>query len=180
MRKRYKLPKLRFISAFMVGTILLQYFITPAAIAVTVEQQIFSGEEKDPFQKTSNPSAVRSTAPDTNALEGKSATIAGMQQVPYKDPRLACLLSLMLPGSGEIYLRKDLKGITFCLATTTTYLLSFYYLYLGFLGPAADQRKNLIIGSVGFIAGVIIHIVSMVESYNDAVLINEARYFFSE
>lgn len=180
MRKKNRFQKIRFVSAFLAGTILLQYFITPAALAVSVEQQVFSGEEKDPFQKASNPSAARSNSSDTNVLDGKSATVAGMQQVPYKDPRLACLLSLMLPGSGEVYLRKDLKGITFCLATATTYLLSFYYLYLGFLGPAADQRKNMIIGSVGFIAGVIIHIVSMVESYNDAVQINEARYFFSE
>ncbi|MCS6985525.1 MAG: hypothetical protein NZM25_10435 [Leptospiraceae bacterium] len=163
------------ISLFFLLYITIELLFAVALHAVTVEQQVFSTEEKDPFARTTSP---RPQAPLQEM--GKTPTMPQMGLVPYKDPRLACLLSLILPGSGEIYLRKDLKGATFCLATAATYTVAFYYYYAAFVQPAALQRQGLLIGSVALLAGAIIHIVSMVESYNDAVQINEARYYFSE
>lgn len=139
-------------------------------VAVTVEQQVFSTEEKDPFARQ----ATKTQTP--SEIEGKTPVQPNLSLTPYKDPRLACLLSLILPGSGEIYLRKDLKGVSFCLSTAAAYTVASYYFYTFTLG----QRQGLLIGSVAMLVGSIIHIISMVESYNDAIQINEARYYFAE
>ncbi|MCB1145863.1 MAG: hypothetical protein KDK38_03620 [Leptospiraceae bacterium] len=170
---------IRLTGIFLMAVTLVQYSITPSLLAQTVEDQVFSNEEKDPFENTprrvvNEPSRV--SAPE-DMMSDKKAQDAGIGKIPYKDPRLACLLSLILPGGGEFYLRKDVKGIAFCLSTTTVYLLSFYYLYLGL---TSGTQSNLWTGVVGSVLGGILHVVGMVESYNDAVIINEARYYFSE
>lgn len=168
------------ITYILLATFIFQTFLSPSLFAVTVEEQVFSKEEKDPFQKGMTPEKSVKNAPRPtpgDEMAGKT-TVTTSERVPYKDPRLACLLSLILPGSGEVYLRKDVKGISFCLATTTAYLLSFYFLYQALLG--ANARQNYITGGLSFLAATVLHIVGMVESYNDAVQINEARYYFSE
>lgn len=168
------------VAYLLLAVFTVQTLVSPSLFAVTVEEQVFSKEEKDPFQKGMTPEKSVKNAPRPTAADemaGKT-TVTTNEKVPYKDPRLACLLSLILPGSGEVYLRKDVKGISFCLATSTAYLLSFYFLYQALLGTNA--RQNYITGGLSFLAATVLHVVGMVESYNDAVQINEARYYFSE
>lgn len=168
----------------MVVTILVQFVLSPAAIARSVEDEVFSDstEAEESFTEETQPGLsdnnvqVRDTQDDLN----RRTTVVPGQRIPYKDPRLACILSVVIPGGGEFYLRNDMKGITFCLTTTTAYLLSFYFLYQALGGGGGEARSNLIAGSIGFIAATILHIVGMVESYNDAVQINEARYYYAE
>jgi len=97
-----------------------------------------------------------------------------------KDPRLACMLSLIVPGGGEIYLRNDLKGIGFCLITGGFYGASAYYLYLGLFGGGSgtEARSDLIVSALLFVVGAIVHVVGVVESYNDAVDINEKKFYY--
>jgi hypothetical protein len=99
-----------------------------------------------------------------------------------KDPRLACMLSLIVPGGGQIYLREDLKGITFCLLTGTSYAAAGYYLYLALFGDnsGTERKSKLIISGLLFVVGAIIHIVGVVEAYNNANDINEKRFYYGE
>lgn len=168
----------------------LQLVMSPALFSISVKDQVFTGEdEEDPLDAkttTGNDSSGsvadetrRTTEVSSDELQSKTRVVMA-DRVPYKDPRLSCLLSFIIPGGGEFYLRNDIKGLTFCLTTTTAYLLSFYYLYQSVSVGGSDARNKLITGSIGFVTAVIVHIVGMVESYNDAVEINEARYYYSE
>lgn len=169
-----------FFSWFMITITLAQYIATPSLLAETVEEKLFprqntedAFERQVPQRRERAPVSPRVVDP----MAGKQTKDIGMGKIPYKDPRLSCLLSLIIPGGGEFYLRRDVKGVMFCISTTTVYLLSFYYLYLGF---TSGTKSNLWTGVVGTVLGGILHVVGMVESYNDAVEINEARYYFSE
>lgn len=99
-----------------------------------------------------------------------------------KDPRLACMLSLIVPGGGHIYLREDLKGISFCLFTGLGYASSGYYLYLALYGDLSqtEMKSKLIISGLLFVVSAIIHVVGIVEAYNDALEINEKRFYYGE
>jgi len=167
---------LKFISAFIVFTMFFQYGISTQLMAITVEEQVFDKDNSDPFKNETQISSHKKEYKDFDSLKNKKA-IEMYNKIPYKDPRLACLLSFIVPGTGEFYLRKDIKGIAFCLSTAALYALSFYYLYLNF--KTSDGKSNLIIGSIGAVAAIVMHVITIVESYNDAVEINEARYYFS-
>jgi hypothetical protein len=99
-----------------------------------------------------------------------------------KDPRLACMLSLIVPGGGHVYLRQDLKGISFCLLTGVGYGASAYYLYLALFGGASgtEAQSDLIVAALLFVVAAIVHIVGVVEAYNDAVDINEKKFYYGQ
>jgi len=100
---------------------------------------------------------------------------------PRKDPRLACLLSLVVPGGGgQIYLRKDLKGIGFCLLTGTGYTLTAYFTYHFLAGPGKDTslKTRIIIPGMLLMVSMIFHIVGVVEAYNDAEEINNEDLYY--
>lgn len=167
---------------------LIQMLITPALMAVTLEDRLKDTpkEKTDTFYDNSNDRDIMKDREAANAPRDQDDSLAGKkavvvpEKVPYKDPRLSCILSFIIPGMGEFYLRNDVKGVIFFLTTTTAYVLSFYYLYQGLLGSGGDPRNKLIIGGIGFVASLVLHIVGMVEAYNDAVEINEARYYMAE
>ena len=79
-----------------------------------------------------------------------------------------------MPGSGHIYLRKDLKGIGFCLATATGYSLTGVYIYRSFLGSASSGSlaTRLMMPGLFFLISIILHVVGIVEAYADAEEIN--------
>ncbi len=97
-----------------------------------------------------------------------------------RDPRLACLLSLIIPGGGHIYLRSDLKGVGFCLFSATFYGLSGYYIYSAIKGDYAgtEKKSRMVISGLLFVVAAIVHVVGIVEAYNDAIEINEKRVFY--
>ncbi len=99
-----------------------------------------------------------------------------------RDPRLSCLLSLIVPGAGHIYLRSDIKGAGFCLLTGAAYGASGYYLYRAFTGDyeSAEKKTKLVISGLFFVVGAIVHIVGIVEAYNDAIDINERGFYYGD
>jgi len=97
-----------------------------------------------------------------------------------RDPRLACLLSLIIPGGGHVYLRNDLKAAGFCLLTATAYSVSAYYLYVALIktDSSTEKKSRLILSGLLFVVGALIHVVGIVEAYNDAIEINEKQFYF--
>ena len=117
-----------------------------------------------------------STTQNSGEFSGKSHYQRKKTKIPYKDPRLACLMSFIIPGGGgHFYLRNDIKGVTFCVGLTLGYAAALFYMYSGTLG--GKGKSSLIIGGLVGLISIVIHVVSMVEAYNDAVKINEARFY---
>ncbi len=141
-------------------------YIVPPVMALTLEEQ-FSGKtleaaaenEKKKKAGTDKYPGVKYKPPEKR-LNGHE-----------KDPRLACLLSLMLPGAGHIYLRKDLKGTGFCLAAGTGYSFAGYFLYDAVAGSSGN-RSDYIMSGLFFLIASIIHVTGIVEAYNDTVEYN--------
>jgi len=97
-----------------------------------------------------------------------------------KDPRLACLMSLIIPGGGHIYLRRDLKGVGFCLLAGAAYGASGFYLYQAYKGgyEGTEKKSKMVIAGLFFVVAAIVHVVGVVEAYNDAIEINERDYYY--
>jgi TM2 domain-containing membrane protein YozV len=97
-----------------------------------------------------------------------------------KDPRLACLLSVIIPGSGHIYLRRDLKGIGFCVATGSGYIATGVYAYKKFLGSGKDDsfKSKVIVTSLMFFVSTVLHVVGIVEAYADTEEINKKNEYY--
>ena len=97
-----------------------------------------------------------------------------------REPRLACLLSLMMPGGGHIYLKEDLKGIGIFASVLLGYSFAGYYLYAANKDDlsSSEKKSKYIISGLFFIVALIIHVVGIVEAYNDAIEINEEKYYY--
>ena len=175
VRMEHKRKWIQNTAGVFILSFLMQTAVAPSLFSVTLEDRLRSNETRT---ESPTSSSNRQDSYPTDSLAGKSAVVI-KDKVVYKDPRLSCILSFIVPGMGEYYLRNDIKGTIFFLTTTTVYLLSFYYLYQGLIGGSGAKDK-LIIGGIGSVAALVLHIVGMVESYNDAVEINEARFYMSE
>jgi len=151
----------------VLGIFITSFYLVPSLHAVTVEEAAGKRER---------------TAPQYyDELGTKTQERRDAKAVPQeKDPRLACMLSLIIPGGGHIYLKEDLKGISFCLLSVVGYSASGYYLYAGLLGDASgtERKSMLIVSGLLFVIAAIVHVVGMVEAYNDAIEINEKRFYY--
>lgn len=157
----------RALALVLLGFFTAHFYLIPSLYAVTVEEAAGKKERTAPHYY--------------DELGTKAQERRDSKAVPQeKDPRLACMLSLIVPGGGHIYLRQDLKGISFCLLSVVGYSASGYYLYAGLFGNSSDtERKSmLIVSGLLFVIAAIVHVVGMVEAYNDAIEINEKRFYY--
>ncbi len=154
----------KFIAAIVVMTLTINFIGYPL-MAQTIESDAGKKYKDVPFQDEFSKKAQE--------RREESPTM-------QKDPRLACLLSLIVPGGGHVYLRNDLKAAGFCLLTATAYSVSAYYLYVALIKTdSSTQRKSrLILSGLLFVVGALIHVVGIVEAYNDAIEINEKQFYF--
>lgn len=143
------------------------HFSSPAA-AVTVEEAAGRRE------KTRAPSNYEEFS--NRASERRSE--APSQQ--DKDPRLACLLSIILPGGGHVYLRKDVKAVSFFALTSVLYASTGFFFYRALFAGAsgAEMKSRLMIAGLMFAISAAIHAIGVVEAYNDAVDINEKKFYY--
>ncbi len=154
---------------------ILNFYFMPLADAITVEEE--AGKKKIVEKKP--------VIEDLSGGESGTRLFGRVveerpqrQQADNKDPRLACLLSLIIPGGGHIYLRRDLKGIGFCLAAGTGYTVTGYYLYRSFIqDKGADFRSKVIVSGLLFFISALIHVVGIVEAYADAEEMNKRSYY---
>ncbi len=153
---------------FAVLIFILNIYILPSAYSVTIEEQA--------LKKSADQPAAADDEFDRKTPARRDIG-RGAQE---KDPRLACLLSLIIPGSGEIYLRNDIKGIIFCALPVAGYTFAGYYLYQAISADISETEKKsrYLISGLLLAVSVIIHIVGIVESYNDAIEINEKNLYY--
>lgn len=97
-----------------------------------------------------------------------------------KDPRLACLLSIIIPGGGHVYLRKDVKAVSFFALTSVLYASTGFFFYRALFAGAsgAEMKSRLMIAGLMFAISAAIHAIGVVEAYNDAVDINEKKFYY--
>lgn len=101
------------------------------------------------------------------------------KKVKEINPRLVCLLSVIMPGGGHFYLNNDSKGIAFCIAAGTGYTASGIFLIKTMLaerGSVAYRNYLLLTGFIFFIT-LIVHFVGIIEAYSDAEEINKKNLF---
>lgn len=158
---------LRVLAACIAMLFAANFLLLPALHSLTVEEQ--AGKKAD--QAPAYADEFSQKVP-----ERRDAKVRHQE----RDPRLACLLSLMLPGGGQIYLREDLKGAGFCLLTGAAYGASGYYLYQAFQGDyeGSEMKSKLVISGLFFVVGAIIHVVGIVEAYNNALEINQRSFYY--
>jgi hypothetical protein len=163
------------LSLTVVLIFVLNFHLLPLAHAITVEEQ--AGKKRIEKERPVIEDLDKSkTGPELfgRVVEERPAR----RQPAGKDPRLACLLSLVIPGGGHIYLRRDLKGIGFCLAAGTGYTVTGYYLYRSFVqDKGADFRSKVIVSGLLFFISALIHVVGIVEAYSDAEEMNKRSFY---
>lgn len=154
-------------SLFVIFMLVVQCSVLPGAYSLTVEEQAGRREAQTP---TYNDEFTR-RVPERRQRNRPNQS---------KDPRLACLMSLIIPGGGHIYLRQDLKGVGFCLLAGAAYGASGYYLYQAFKGgyEGTEKKSKMVIAGLFFVVAAIVHIVGVVEAYNDAIEINERDFYY--
>jgi hypothetical protein len=159
---------LKIISLSILIIFSMHIYILPSVYAVTVEEQ--AGKRTKDSVSSNDDEFVKKTPARRTSTGG----------VEEKDPRLACLLSLIIPGGGQIYLKKDLKGAAFFSLSVVGYSAAGYYLYKGITGDAsgAEKKSKIVISGLFFLLGIIFHVVGIVEAYNDAIEINEKSYYY--
>ncbi|MFH0974592.1 MAG: hypothetical protein V1874_02275 [Spirochaetota bacterium] len=164
----FKIRPYGIISFCLLITFTLHFCILPSVSALTVEEQ--AGKKAADTTAITEDEFVRKT----QARRGYNTN------AEQKDPRLACLLSLVVPGGGQIYLKKDLKGIAFFSLTVAGYSAAGFYLYKAINNDysGSEKKSKIVISGLFFLVGIIFHTVGIVEAYNDAIEINEKSFYY--
>ena len=79
-----------------------------------------------------------------------------------------------------MYLNREFKGVAFCLTTVSFYGAAVYF-YLRSTNSdlsETESRSNAVIAGVLLVIAAIFHTVGIVEAYNDAIDVNEKRYYY--
>ncbi len=158
----------RILSLLILTIFSLHIYILPSAFSVTLEEQA----------RRRNKGRTAVADDEFNRKTPARREYTNMPQ--EKDPRLACLLSLILPGGGHIYLRNDLKGVAFFLLPIIGYSFAGYYLYSAKKedSSGSEEKSKLVISGLLFLVSVIFHVVGIVEAYNDCIEINEKKFYY--
>jgi hypothetical protein len=128
-----------------------------------------TGTEKSdrelPLEKREEGPRIKKEDPDRNVDE--------------VNPRLVCLLSVIMPGGGHFYLNNDIKGIGFCIAAGIGYTATGFFMVKTMLaesGSEAYKKYILLTGFIFFIT-IVVHFVGIIEAYSDADQMNKEKLF---
>lgn len=158
--------RLNLLFSSFAAVIVIALLLSPLSLnAITIEDAVDS-RAKAGSEKKSPAQDITESSRDEVELDLKHE---------YKDPRLACLLSVMMPGAGHIYLRQDLKGGGFCLLTGVSYSLAGYYIFNAMSGSGAegDLASRFTIPGIFIFLSAAVHVVAIVEAHADAEEFNK-------
>ncbi len=154
-------------------------YIIPSANAITlgdIQPEKTAGET----DKSTGGSSKDAPLKSEDALKEKRRDLRKENQKTEEvNPRLVCLLSVILPGGGHFYMNNDAKGMSFCLAAGAGYTLTGFFMIKTMLadrGSVAYKNYLLLTGFLFFIT-LVIHFVGIIEAYSDADEINKKNLF---
>lgn len=159
-------------------------YILPAADAITlgeIKSENGSSNVKDGTGDQDKKAPVKSDD-ITKDKKGEEKRDKKRELKKEVNPRLVCLLSVIMPGGGHFYMNNDAKGMSFCLAAGAGYTLTGFFMIKTMLadrGSVAYKNYILLTGFLFFIT-LVIHFVGIIEAYSDADEINKKNLFESE
>jgi len=165
----------KIISILIACIFTMSIYILPSASAITLGE-LRSGSETS-TDKTKAPAEEAKVKPEEKTP--KPELKEGKEDKKYINPRLVCLLSVILPGGGHFYMNNDAKGLSFCLATGAGYTITGLFMIKTMLadrGSVAYKNYLLLTGFFFFIT-LIIHFVGIIEAYSDADELNKKNLF---
>jgi hypothetical protein len=162
------------ISLFTAALFFLSFYLTPTLSAITLGELEVEKAKDEQIEKTEK--SETTSNPDT-ITPGASPVVTKGEM----NPRLVCLLSVIMPGGGHFYLNQDAKGLSFCIAAGIGYTATGYFLIkASFSDTGSTEYKNyLLMAGFLFFMTLIIHFVGVIEAYSDADEINKRKLFGS-
>jgi len=171
------------ISAATILIFFMSIYFVPSISAITLGEIKPDSQEnesvknyKDPLQQDKKNSDDKKTDLNSGEKDEFANKKEGRDEV---NPRLVCLLSVLMPGGGQFYLNNDVKGIGFCLAAGAGYTATGFFMVKTMLsetGSVAYKNYLLLTGFLFFIT-LVIHFVGIIEAYSDADEMNKVRLF---
>ena len=161
------------IALFTALIFFMSIYIAPSLSAMTLGEIKPEGGTKP---------EIEHKAPADKKSDLKADTPIDPPAVTVQDdinPRLVCLLSVVMPGGGHFYLNQDAKGLSFCIAAGMGYTATGYFLIkTTFSDMGSREYKNyLLMTGFLFFMTLIIHFVAIVEAYSDADELNKKNLF---
>lgn len=150
------------------------YFV-PSVTAITLGELKPDREDSKSVKKGDDAKAVEKKEPVTEKKQEKKDNRVEEEKKEQVNPRLVCLLSVIVPGGGHFYLNNDIKGIGFCLAGGIGYTATGYFMFkttMADIGSIAFKNYVLLTGFLFFIT-FIVHFVGIIEAYSDAEELNK-------
>ncbi len=170
------------------------FYLMPALDAITLgeiktdkkedtvkEDKKDTGQKKDDSTKKQN-GDKKETKKDNDTSQKKDddkKNIDEKKNVDEVNPRLVCLLSVIMPGGGHFYLNNDTKGLAFCLAAGVGYTVSGFFMIKTMLADrgSVEYKNYLLLTGFLFFITLIIHFVGIIEAYSDAEEMNKKNLF---
>ena len=170
------------ISITTVIIFIMSFYFIPSVTAITLGE---IKPDKESVKKSANPDMLNKKPEEKKAEkppEKKEDTGKEKKDDEEVNPRLVCLLSVIMPGGGHFYLNNDAKGISFCVAAGIGYTATGFFMIKTMLsetGSVAYKNYLLLTGFLFFIT-LIIHFVGIIEAYSDADNLNKEKLFGNE
>ncbi len=168
------------ISVITILIFLMNIYFIPSLSAITLgeikpdKQESESVKSKTDSEKTDKPIPLEKKEERIPVENDKQEN-----RFNEVNPRLVCLLSVIMPGGGHFYLNNDIKGTGFCLAAGIGYTATGFFMVKTMLaetGSVAYKNYILLTGFLFFIT-IVIHFVGIIEAYSDADQINREKLF---
>lgn len=158
-------------------------YIFPSAHAITLgdiksENTASDVKADDKGQKINTPLKSEDPAKEKNkGLANQKDGNMGREV----NPRLVCLLSVILPGGGHFYMNNDAKGMSFCLAAGAGYTVTGFFMIKTMLADRSTvaYKNYLLLSGFLFFITIVIHFVGIIEAYSDADELNKKNLFDS-
>ncbi|MFA5518312.1 MAG: hypothetical protein WDA74_03575 [Spirochaetota bacterium] len=149
-------------------------YLAPSASAITLGE-IKPETGRSTKENISNEERV--VKPDADAPVNPQAE----DDTDIKNPRLVCLLSVIMPGGGHFYINQDAKGLSFCIAAGIGYTATGYFLIKASLADrgSREYKNYLLMTGFLFFMTLIVHFVGIVEAYSDADELGKKNLFGS-
>ncbi len=147
-------------------------YLAPSALAITlgeIEPEKVRGSTRENIEKEE-----KFLKSDVDVSEHSQA-----DNTDEKNPRLVCLLSVIMPGGGHFYINQDAKGLSFCIAAGIGYTATGYFLIKASLADrgSREYKNYLLMTGFLFFMTLIVHFVGIIEAYNDADELNKKNLF---